>query len=282
MSKIAGKGSRTTKKTLDKVLYFVGVSVSGGKSDKTWISCLEFYPDQNKIFLSKLDGDLGSQEHSSGDSKIYEYIKNLGPNLNSVGFDAPLSLPKCMRCQLKCPGYEVCLEPEIEWMRTAYLADKKKTRPKKFFTPYTQRPADMYWAQRFSQLEVQEALGSNLAPLTARSLFLSRRLQSPLLEVSTRIAVWLLGQKLKIAKTQLRIFRNSIGGEEARSLFLKTLLEKEDIFLYVQDHKNIIRNLSAFESFITAYLVFLNHQGACESQPKDFPPGETWPLVPRL
>src|SRR6185369_9124040 len=34
-----------------------------------------------------------------------------------VAFDAPLTLPPCVRCRLACPGVDACVVPVVAWMR---------------------------------------------------------------------------------------------------------------------------------------------------------------------
>ena len=208
-------------------------------------------------------------------------IEQLKENTQFLAIDAPLTLPTCVVCELKCPGYENCGVSEIKWMRKINQ-DSLKKKPRKMFTPYTQRAVDLYLSEvEDENLEVQHALGSNLAPLTARAKFLKNRIGIPCIEVFPRLAVWRIGQELKINKNHLRSYRNSIGGEEARHVFLNALTQKAGLFLYQQDMKLLCENPHAFDALITAWVAYLKDQGKTESRPKDFPADESWVEFPK-
>jgi hypothetical protein len=106
----SGTGSRSSL----KCHRFIGVDLSGGKNDKTSVAVLEYYPGQNKLFLTHIYEHIQAEGEISGDLALFEIIKEHSPNLEYLCIDAPLKLPKCIRCKLKCPGYEKCKEPEIQ------------------------------------------------------------------------------------------------------------------------------------------------------------------------
>ena len=259
----------------------MGLSISGGKSDKSCLAVLDFYPEQKRIFLSRLHEKIRSEEFISADFKIIEMIEQLREDTKYLAIDSPLTLPKCVVCELKCPGYENCGESEIKWMRKINQETSKK-KPRKMFTPYSQRAVDLFLSEiEDENLEVQHALGSNLAPLTARARFLKNRTTLPCIEVFPRLAVWRLGLELKIGKAHLRSYRNSIGGEEARHAFLTALTQKAGLFLYQQDFKLLCENPHAFDALISAWVAYLKDQGKTESRPKDFPASEAWVEFPK-
>lgn len=255
---------------------FIGVSLSGGKADKACIAILEYYPDQKKIFLTKVLEKIKSEELISADFKIHEIISQYGNHIESVAFDVPLSLPKCITCQLKCPGYETCEQDEIVFMRELYLQDHGKRKPKKIYTPYTQRSVEAYLAELEPDLDIQHALGSNHAPLTARAHFITRRLKAKLIEVFPKLTVWRLGQELRVNKSNLKIYRNSVGGEQARTILLEAMIEKLGLFIYQQDHKILTDNYHAFDAMISAYTGYLKYLKKTETRPKNFPEKELW------
>ena len=208
-------------------------------------------------------------------------IEQLKDGCKFLAFDAPLNLPLCVDCPHFCGGYETCQEPQVKWMRKFYQALPKK-KPRKIFTPYTQRPVDLYLSEiEDENLEVQHALGANLAPLTARAMFLKKRMTMPCLEVFPKLAVWRLGQELKLNKTHLRSHRNSVGGNEARSAFLNALSEKAGLFLYQQDQKALCDNPHAFDALICAWVGFLKDNSKTELPPEDFPEAAAWVEFPR-
>ncbi len=255
--------------------------MSGGKADKACVAVLEFYPDQKKIFLAQLIEKIKAEEFISADLKIHEIISRYANEAELVAFDVPLSLPKCTLCKIKCPGYEVCNEPEIKFIRSLYQQEVNKKKPKKMYTPYTQRAVEAYLATQDPQMDVHHALGSNLAPLTARGLFLSRRMTIPTTEVFVKLSVQILGQQLKVNKSRLKIYRNSVGGEEAREIFLNTMTEKWQIFFYRQDLKTMVENFHAFEAFIAAYIAYLSAVGMTQKRPEGLPASESWISIPK-
>jgi len=255
---------------------FLGVSLSGGKADKACLAVIEFYPEQNKIFLFEILEKIKTEEFISADSKIHEIIHQYGKHVESVAFDSPLSLPKCLTCHLKCPGYETCEQPEIIYMRDLYQKNRDKKKPKKMYTPYTQRCVEALLSEREPDLDVQHALGANHAPMTARAHFICRRLKVKTIEVFPKLTVWRLGQELKVNKSNLKIYRNSVGGEQARSIFLQAMIEKLGIFIYQQDFKIMVDNFHAFDAFISAYTGLLKYLKKTELRPKDFPESELW------
>ncbi len=285
------KARRATQKSLtppkaheSRLNRFLGLSLSGGKSDKACIAIVEYYPEHKKVFLARLFDRIKSDVPlASADLKIFEVLEQYEGQAESLAMDVPLTLPKCISCQLKCPGYEVCTEPEIKWFRSFFEKINLKKRPKRSFTPYTQRCVETYLgAELEEKLEIHHALGSNLAPLTARALYLGRRLKIKKIEVIPKLSIWRMGQKLRVNKSQLRSSKHSVSGEEARRVFLSALTERESIFIYHQDFKMMVENNHAFEAFICAYTGFLSHRGCTESRPAHFPKNEAWVEFPKL
>ena len=106
---------RASLKTND-VVRFLGISLAGGKSDKACVALIEYYPQNKKIFLSRLFEKLKSEEKISVDLKIHDLIDQNKDTLEYVAFDIPWRLPACLTCVKKCPGYENCNEEHIQWM----------------------------------------------------------------------------------------------------------------------------------------------------------------------
>lgn len=256
--------------------------MSGGRTDKACLAVLEHFPKENRLFLTRLFDKLKTEDNWSADQKIHETISQYRSENCSLAFDVPLQLPKCLRCHLVCPGYEVCNEAEIKWFRDSYQVINKAKKPKKAFTPYTQRCVDSYLNFNFEiPIDVQHALGANLAPLTARALFISRRIKLPTLEVSVKHSVWRLGKALKLQKIHSKGFRNAVMGDESRRIFLQALVEQGKVFLYQQDIKIMIENHHAFEAFVCSYVSFLSANGETEPRPKGFPKQEAWVEFPK-
>jgi hypothetical protein len=285
-SRVSGARRKTSRKApevgAEKPNRFIGLSLSGGKSDKACVAVVEYFPEHKKIFLARLYEKIKTEEFISADLKIHEIITQFHDEIDSIAFDVPLTLPACVNCKLKCPGYETCSVSQMEWMRNFYNEVNKQKKPKKMFTPYTQRCVEAYIAHGLEEnFEIHHALGSNLAPLTARAQFIHRRLHLPAIEVFPRLTIWRLGQELRVAKSHLKFHKHAVGGDESRKAFLQALAERKGVFIYQQDLKAMIENNHAFEAFVCAYTGFLKHMKQTESRPADFPKGEAWIEFPK-
>lgn len=262
-----------------QIYRFAGISLGGGKTDKTAVAILEFYPDQKRIFLRTLRDKIKGDPEISADLRLHEMLTKEEPNITSIAFDVPLQVPKCLRCPLKCPGYEACKEPEIKYLWAIHKKKVAKKKPVKLFTPYTERCAEAYIASELEEsFHPQHALGANHAPLTARAFFIRRRLSKKInaVEVFPKLSLWRIGIDLKVPKTALRTHKFSIGGDEARLSILKALVEREICFIYQQDMKLMVDNSMAFDAFICALTGFLKFRGQTEKPPAGFPKQEPW------
>lgn len=277
---------RSTRKSGDvskngHVIRFIGVSLAGGKSDKACVAVLDYYPDNKKIFLSRLFEKIKSDEKISGDLKIHDLINQNEETTKYVAFDTPWNLPFCMTCTLRCPGYENCKLPHIEWMWRHQDEKQKRKRPKKIFTPYTQRCVEMYFQTDLEEKFIlHHAMGANNAPLLARAHFIQRRIGVECVEVYPALTLWRLGKILGVMKSHLKSHRAAFGGDEARAQFLLSLNEKDIAFIYNQDMKQMVENNHAFEAFLCGFTAYLKYKGLTEKRPKDFPENEDWVEFP--
>jgi len=278
------KSTKIKSFEVESNLKFAGLSTSSAKVEKTALCILEFYPKQNRIFLSRLYDKFKSESQESPDSKIIELLSMYSKSLKSVVFDSPIQLPKCLRCQLKCPGFEVCDEIEIKYSRQLLLTLNQNKKPQKIFSPYTYRAAD-YFMQDFCKeknikAEIHPTLGSNQASLVARNLFLQKRLKCEVFETQIRIATYILAENLKMNKSQHILMRDVFKGEESRRIFLNLLIEKKNIFVYKQDLKFLIENIHCFDSFVASFTAFLKYTKSTLAKPKNFPKGDLFPILP--
>lgn len=256
--------------------------MAGGKTDKACLAILDVYPQHQKIFLSKIVDKLKSDEQISADLKIHDTILQHQEGLQSLAFDVPWRLPQCLRCDLPCPGYEQCQQPQIRWMWEHQKKANKKKRPKKVFTPYTQRCVEFYVATELEEpFLMGHSLGANTAPLAARAAFLQRRFNLPCVEVWPRLTMWRLGRSLQVARTHLRAYRNSVGGVEGRRALLTAMGENKVAFVYDQDLRLMIENNHAFEAFLCAFTAYLKFKKQTEPRPAGFPPQEDWIEFPQ-
>lgn len=262
---------------------FVGLSLGGTKTDKSSLAILEYFPDQQKIFLSEIFEKIKSNIDENSDDQIHRLITERSNELELIGVDTPMTLPKCMRCRLSCPGYKVCSEPEIIWMREFYSARNQGRRPERGLSPYTERCSELFISRSLDEpFEVQQPLGANRAPVFARARFIQRRLDRRFVEVPTFVSVWRLGRFMKMNKADLRRYSKAFEGEGVRKIFLEKMVERDLVFIYRQDQKVLIQNLSAFDAFITGLTVLLGSCFKClQKRPSNFPRGEAWPFVLR-
>ena len=265
-----------------KIHRFAGVSLGGGKTDRTAVAVVEYYPQQKRIFLRSLREKIKSEGELSADQQIHTVLTEAEPGLEAVAFDVPLKLPICVTCKLKCPGFEKCKTPELKWMWEHHRKRGKNKRPNKLFTPYTERATEMYVSSELEEpFHPSHALGANAAPLVARALFITRRLKMPVLEYYPKLSVWRIGRNLKVNKSQLRHHKHSVDGDEARLAILKSLVDSGIAFIYQQDMKLMVENNSAFEAFIGALTAFLKFRGQTEKPPVGFPKNEGWIDFPK-
>lgn len=295
-SRLSSNGRKTRRAAVNKkatagplasshagaVHRFIGLSLSGGKSDKACLAVLEYYPKHKKVFLSRLVEKIKSDEVHSADFKIQEIIEQYHGEIESVAFDVPLNLPFCTHCVTTCPGIEGCPQPHVKWMWEYTRKQNKKKKPKKLFTPYTQRCVEMYLSTELEEpFTLQHAMGANMAPLLARALFIKRRLKMPCIEVFPNLSIWRIGRSLNVMKSHLRFHRHSVMGDESRKEILQALGTHNVAFVYDQDVKLMIENNHAFESFICALTAFLKYKVGTEPRPEGFPPNEDWIDFPK-
>ncbi len=260
----------------------MGISLGGGKTSKSCLTHLEYYPRQKKIFLKEINEKIRSTDQESSDLILHNLITHIPKPLEYVAFDVPLQLPKCIRCKLKCPGYEVCSEPEIKWLRKNYFSKNKKSNAHKMFTPYTERCVEAYLSSELEEVfHPPHAMGSNAAPLMARALYLSRRLNVKCIEVYPKLSLWRIGSSLNIQKSYLRYHKHSIDGEEIRAAILKQLIDKNIVFIYAQDIKILVSNAFAFDAFLCGLTAVLKYQNQVDKRPRGFPVEESWIEIPK-
>lgn len=267
----------------DLVHRFVGVSLGGGKTDKTFVAVVEYYPQQKKIFLSRVYDRVKSEDRISGDSKLHDILLQNAKSLEYVCIDTPLALPLCITCEKKCPGYETCSEPHIKWHWKNFETHQEKKKPGRLFTPYTQRSIDTFIS---SELEIpfqfSHALGANAAPVMARAVFIRRRLPKlKFIEVFPALSFFRLAKALGLSATQSKDHRAAFGGDDQRTGLLHALNAKDHVFIYNQDAKLMIQNPNAFDAFICALTGYLKFNGKTEKPPRDFPKTESWIEFPK-
>ena len=272
---------RPARKSL-KANRFLGVHLSGGKNDKTALAVIEYFPSHDKLFLSHLHEKIRTEKDISADLFLHELLSGTYQSVKTIAVDAPVSLPLCVTCELECPGFENCAEPHITWMWKAYRKIKKKKKSLKLFTPYTQRCAEFALQSEIDPpFTIDEAFGSNLAPLSTRGLFIHRRLEDrEFIETNSKLAIWTIGRELKCAKSHLKTYSHVAHGKEARAHILEKVVSYDLVFLYQQDINRLTENLQAFEAFFVALTAYFYSKKKFIKRPKGFPREEAWPVIP--
>ncbi len=254
--------------------------MGGGKADKACLAVLDYYPEHQKVFLSRLVEKIKNEERSSADLKICQLVEEFSEGAESIALDVPWNPPLSFLSP-STESYETSQEPHILWMWKHYEKLNQKKKPRRLFTPYTQRCVEMYVSTELEEpFLLNQALGANNAPLLARAAYLQKRFPLPTLEVSPKIALWRIGRSLSLMKSHLRSHRNSVGGTEARRAVLQGLSENNVVFLYSQDQKAMAENNHSFEAFICALTGFLKYKKMTESRPAGFPKKEDWIEIP--
>lgn len=270
------------RSALNKI-HFAGLAIGGSKSDKTSLASIEYYPEQNKIFLHEIVDKIKNEGELSADTQIVELMSRSEFKFNTVALNAPLTAPPCVTCKLKCPGVESCKVSSVSWMWDHYHRQVLQKKNHKLFSPYTER-----WVDHFLSTDLEEpipfiqALGANTAPLWARTQFLIKRIQSPKIEVNTKLSLWRIGNSLHVAKSHLRFHKHQIDGDFSRRALIHELVARNLAFFYEQDIRILVENVQAFDAFLCALTAVLKFKGQCEGRPKTTPQKAGWIEIPKV
>lgn len=217
------------------------------------------------------------------------------PHSIVMAVNVPLELPPCISCTRKsCPRPAACGVAAIKWMREAHRKAERHARsdhsaPRAIeYTTYTQRPVELWIRyQVLSKLpethrfEIDETLGGNKAPLTARMHFLQRHLgELPVVEAWPKLTVALLGLELDLPKRVIQSYRRLEEGVHAREQILERLAERHDVFIYERDVRKLSHSLTAFDAFVCAYTAYLSDTERCAKSPAGFPVASGWVQYP--
>lgn len=273
---------------------YLGLELSGAKNQKTSIAALEYYPREKKIFLLDIYDRITCKEDQTSDQALLESIEEVRSGAVKLGVNVPLELPPCIQCSLKaCQSSKHCQQPAVKWMRSqTRRAEKSRTLDLrvKDFTPYTQRPIEL-WVRyevlpelpEHTRFEIDETLGGNKAPLTARMHFLKKHIRGlELVEVWPKLTVAVLACRLALSKRQVSVYRNLEEGAQARLELLETLAREGGIFIYDRDLRKLAHSLTAFDAFICAYTALLSDLEECARPPHSFPLSTGWIVYPKI
>jgi hypothetical protein len=272
---------------------YLGLELSGAKNEKTALAAIQYYPKERKIFLLDIYDRIAAQNGQSSDDALLELLDEMRPGIGALGVNVPLELPPCMSCTRKsCPLPAHCTVPSVKWMRDATRRAGRgdKDIRVKDFTPYTQRPVEL-WARYqimpelgpAATFEIDETLGGNKAPLTSRMHFLRRHLAGiKLLEVWPKLTIAALSESMGVSKRTLSNYRKLEEGMQARSEILESLSSRQSVFIYERDLRKLSHSLAAFDAFVCAFTALLADLNECVRVPTGFPGASGWVQYPKL
>lgn len=274
---------------------YLGLELSGAKNPKTVLAVLEYYAKEKKIFLLDVHDKIGATQSLSSDEALIETIRDIqeGRSRDSLvmGVNVPLNLPPCLPCKKKhCDLPSHCTQPAVKWMREMvkkaarqYRADADLPKPREF-TPYTQRPVELWIRYQVMpelpeklRFEVDETMGGNKAPLTARMQFIKPHLGNiRMVETWPKLTVAMLAAETGIQQRLVSSHRKLEEGAYARQQILDLLCGRYGIFVYDGDARKITQSLVSFDAFLCAYTALLFDSGRCVKVPKGFPKNTGW------
>ncbi|MBC7387516.1 MAG: DUF429 domain-containing protein [Cryobacterium sp.] len=272
---------------------YLGLELAGAKNQKTSLSVLEYYPKEQKIFLLDVFDKIAAVGDQTGDQALLETIEEAlstrSEGAARMGVNVPTELPPCItECKKKACQHSIKSPvPAIRWMyelaREASEDDEMEMNIREI-TPYTQRPFEIWARYRILPMltkefrfEIDEALGGNRAPLTARMHYLQRHLSHlPITEVWPKLTIASLAQAFRLPKRLIENYRKPEEGYAARVELLETLILQKGIFIYDRDLKKLGQSLTAFDSFLCAYTALLADRGITVKPPKGYPKGASW------
>lgn len=277
-----------------EVERYLGLSLGGAKSDRTCLAVVDHYVRQDKAFLIDVFQGIGPElTHAEGrrheltsDEVLLDLVREHQPGIKVMAVDVPLTLPPCVAgCDPECEGYSKCKRPEVRWMRQQYRRAKEKHPKLKFFTPYTQRPVDLYFRYRHFDEEMfqDETMGANLAPKAARMQYLKLHLKGiHLVETWPKLVLYHLQKPLHMTHGDVLHYRDLERGAHVRERILDRLVEKSHVFVYDRDLKKVIRDTAPFDALICAWVGLQYGRNRVMKFRSDLPLESGWVQIPEL
>jgi len=271
-----------------QVKRLLGLSLGGAKSERTSLTIIDYYVRQQKAFVIDVVTEIGSEEDQTADQVLIDLIKKSVPDggIDILAVDAPLTYPPCLpACDKDCHGYEKCKKPEVKWMRTQFLRAKQKNRKIKHFTPYSQRPVDLYVRYKYPNQDVfqDETMGANLAPQAVRMNYLKHFFKGiKLVEVWPKLVLYHLQKEFKLSKSEVMGYRNLERGAHIRTRVLDQIVKRSDVFIYERDFKKYVMNMMAFDSLICAWVALQCELDRVVKFKSDLPLQSGWVQIPEL
>jgi len=253
---------------------YLGLELSGTRSDRSSLCVLEYYSSSQRLILREVLTKLQSASHQDPDATLSDNIHVwVEEGFWGLGLSTPLSLPPGF---VDPKGRDRSEKQEIRWLQ---LESRKRRKADRAYLPYLQRACEV--ALRPHGLEIPDALGSNMAPLTARAHHLKRYLPMPLFETHSKSAARRIGKSLGLSTATLERLPDLEKGPLAREQFLEVFSKKvPQFFSYDHDIETLVHNLAAFWSFQAALSLFIESKGYCQKPPRGFPKDVPWIRVP--
>jgi hypothetical protein len=137
------------------------------------------------LIIDNFVASLGPTPSMDADQRLCQALTDLG-KADFYVIDVPFELPPCVLCELPCPGARRCEVDEVMRMSNLWLTLRKQGRKLRAPLPYLDRYSDFFARQIFEHqapqlfAEFESPMGSNRAPLLARSRHIKRWIQNQL------------------------------------------------------------------------------------------------------
>ena len=135
------------------------------------------------LIIDNFVASLGPTPSMDADQRLCQALTDLG-KADFYVIDVPFELPPCVLCELPCPGARSCEVDEVMLMNNLWMALRKQGRKLRAPLPYVDRYSDFFARQVFEHqapqlfAEFESPMGSNRAPLLARSRHIKRWIQN--------------------------------------------------------------------------------------------------------
>ena len=281
MSSIIGAGHEQPN-----VERYVGLSLGGGKSDRTTVTVIDYYRKQCKAFVIDVYESVGAHDDYSADEVLLEILSEFDIPVKVLAVDAPLTLPPCVNgCRKGCKGMAKCVVPEVRWMRNQFKKAHAQNKKLKQFTSYSQRPVDLFF--RYRHLDQSglhdETMGANQAPRAARMQYLKSHISAKvnLIEVWPKLTLFYVHKLFNLTRNQALSYRQLDEGIHIREHVVQSFIDDQNLFIYERDSKRFATSISAFDSLICAWAALNYGLGRCIEFRKDLPLQSGWIQIPK-
>jgi hypothetical protein len=135
------------------------------------------------LIIDNFVASLGPTPVMDADQRLCQTLTDLG-KADFYVIDVPFELPPCVLCELPCPGARRCEVDEVMRMTNFWMTLRKQGRKLRAPLPYLDRYSDFFARQIFEHqapqlfAEFESPMGSNRAPLLARSRHVKRWIQN--------------------------------------------------------------------------------------------------------